>query len=497
MNMLLPSRAANGRGRTLNAPLRRGNLARQTSSPWLFALALALVLTWLTVGPLGIGLSNNGDGWRLLRRAWTVDPLMGQPHPLADVYDMVPWSLDNLAQGLPRSTSGLVFFLIAVLSQAIGATHFYLPLVTFVYHLVFLTGLAQWVRRSPSRGERAASLTLWGGLLVTPYTMAVFHSVLEEAAFVALLPWWTYLLRHVWRHGQGLTAFVGVSLGVLLAKPQTAIFLPLVMGILWRARGWAVMWPALGLVVSVSLLAYRSQTQHAPYNGFNRLSGVAASLAGVSTWPERHFEARRDAAGQRVHPEDARQLGLPEALRPAWGQSFWPYCAPQAQAGCEIGSEEGQTGRFLRRLLSHPATLWASMRESWWTAANADYSLRYIAMQGRRLTLPGEATLLHGLMAGSGMLWWGLLALTLWSGLKGMVLPLALGLTLVCTPTLVVLGDGYYEFERHLLPYLSLLPGMTALLLPSARARQQVRRALDPGVRVEVIDHARDLRDAA
>ncbi len=400
--MRLPSRVANGRGRALDAPLRLNGATLQVAAPWLLALFIALLLTWLTVGPLGIGLSNNGDGWRLLRRAWAVDPLVGQPHPLADVYDMAPWTFDNLAQGLPRSTSGVVFFLIAALSQALGETRFQLPFVTLVYHLVYVTGLVRWVQTSASRGERAASIILWGGLLLSPYTLSVFHSVLEEAAFVALLPWWTHLLRQVWhqRHGHGLTAFIGLSLGVLLAKPQTAILLPLVLGVLWRARGRA---------------------QHAPFNGFNRLSGVA----------------------------------------------------------------------------HHPTAWWASVREAWWTAVNADYSMSYITMQNGRLGAPGESSLFRRLMSCAGALWWALLALTLWSGLQRRMLPLALGLTLLCTPTVVVLGDGYYEFERHLLPYLTLLPGMAALLLPVARRRALARPAKQTGGPRQHIDADHDVREAA
>jgi hypothetical protein len=503
--MRLPRRVANGRGRAPDAPWRLDGAPLQVAAPWLLALSIALLLTWLSVGPLGIGLSNNGDGWRLLRRAWAVDPLVGQPHPLADVYDMAPWTFDNLAQGLPRSTSGIVFFMVAALSQVFGETRFHLPLVTLVYHLVYASGLIRWVQTARSRGERAASLILWGGLLLSPYTLSVFHSVLEEAAFVALLPWWTCLLRQVWREGPGqsqgrghdLTAFIVLSLGVLLAKPQTAILLPLVLGVLWRSRGRAVLWPAMGLVISVSLLAYRSQAQHAPFNGFNRLSGVAASLAGVSTWPERDFEARRAASAGRVHADDLRQLGLPDIMGPAWGQSFWPYCAPQVQAGCDAGSAEGQTLNFLRILARHPAALWASVHEAWWTAVNADYSMGYITMQNGRLVRPGDTPLFQRLMSCAGALWWALLALTLWSGLRRQLLPLALGLTLLCTPTVVVLGDGFYEFERHLLPYLALLPGMAALLLPVARTRAQARPAQHNQTHHPLTEVDHDAREAA
>jgi len=141
--------------------------------------------------------------------------------------------------------------------------------------------------------------------------------------------------------------------------------------------------------------------------------------------------------------------------------------------------------------------MWASVHEAWWTAVNADYSMAYITMQSGRLVTPGDTSLFQRLMSCAGALWWALLALTLWSGLRRQLLPLALGLTLLFTPTVVVLGDGFYEFERHLLPYLALLPGMAALLLPVARTRAQARPAQHNQTHHPLTEVDHDAREAA
>ena len=462
-------------------PAGAGALARAPAPPqaahplalwrtWVALTGLAVVLCIWSTQWLGAGYCDNGDGWRVLRRILAEDVHAPEPgiHTLADTYRMTPLTASNLDQALPRSTSGLLFSVVALATRVAGSLDFHLPVITGLYFLSYLAGMACWWRTSCPRGTRLLATLGWATLLLQPYTLGLFHSLYEEAALVALLPAWTWALQRHWSSGTERISFCLLSLSILLAKPQAFVLLPLVLLTLWRHRSRQAGLAAGLMLLCVMALGYRSQVQQAPFNAFNRLSyGVAISLEGVGHWPARDHLARQAMANQKVDPTQVAHLGLPAGVLDSWGHGFWPYCSQASRPDCSVTEAAGRAGPFLRLLTTRPQLLGLTLRESWWTAVHADYSLNYITShEGLAATPTSSAILSRG-----GMVWWLTVVCLVMAAWRRNLLGLCLSAMTLATPTLTVLGDGYYEFERHLLPFMALTWPAALVLLPQSWPR--------------------------
>jgi hypothetical protein len=424
-------------------------------------------MAWLMVSVWELGRIDNGDGWRVLRRAtvfgsdkWTMQVLRTQ-------YDMAPLEMGAIVQSLPTSTPGLVVFMLAIVQRGLGFAQFHVWPMTACYLALYLFGAGCWVRAAGTMGSRTAMALLFGVLLLNPFTSSYFNSFYEEVAVLALMPWWTFETHRALqaRHRQGLRGFYLSTAAMVLTKPQMLPVLIVVLA-LYLKRPRPALW-ASGLIVMLAALTTAKGTlQHAPYNAFNRIqNGLAYAMSDVSHWQARHHEARMTEAGQHVRWDSAQALGLPDSIKPAWGHSFWPdgdHLAPPAR---QAAIDAGKAHAFVATLARHPQALWQVVTQSYVTAAKADYTQAYLYMQGGRCDPTPAPTLWQRVMAHLGWFFWlapPAFALACW--LRNRAAAALMAIVLV-SPCFVVLGDGYYEFEKHLMPYLWIGLGGVASLV--------------------------------
>jgi hypothetical protein len=447
-------------------PTGAGASRRAFQGGWWLALVLcAVVLVALDVAASQAPWLNNGDHWRVAGK-WV------------DLADWQAWQDCKPVQfqpGLPRSTGAALFALNAAAHHALGACMVAEAHGALLALLMLAGVVALW---------SGGGLTPWRGLALLLATLAfapMMFSHYQEAVLLPLLPWALLAIDLLW-HRSRLLPFLCVGVLLLAVKAQMALLLPLLLAVLWAASHVRRIAPAPALLVAAALslvAAYLvvAQRHHGDANGYNRwFNGVGWTLQGVAEWPARsfserqaHFEAHREALIQR----SAAQVPGPAQ---AWmGTSYWPdgLRLKDSAQWPELSPVVASTW-WLQRMLSSPtlAVSWAVT--AWRVTLQSDYTLAYL--QSRRppsawLESPRQAVLAH-----AGWLWLlGLLGLVWasWRLRSGVVL--AAAVWWAAMPWLVVAGDGYYEFEKHLLTYLVCLPlflaggGVGQLPSPSAK----------------------------
>ncbi len=418
----------------------------------LAVLALAGATTLLQLAVFEIHLVNNGDGFRVLDKAFVDRRLIGSGLPFAPSYRMLPIEAVPPIRLLPDSLSGLLVLAIALASKAMGLTLFHCWVLTLVYHALFLAGLWALVASLATRVARALVLLAAGAFLLCPLGIGYFASPFEEAAVFALFPLWAAALRRAEDGPRGVALAVAATMALIYAKPSLMLFalpaLALLPG-LRPARRWLV----LGLLAAVVLGGLlRNQIRYGDPNAYNRVyNGLAYSAAGVSGWPERHFLARTEVQGDRVGAQGFAESGLPEPARPFWGTSFWPVAGTLSRERFAELAAAGRGPAYLAKLARAPSLAGAVAVEGWETARRADYRLAYLFPGPIRP--PVDAGLRH-----LGLLLPVALAILVAAVLARERRAATLTLPLVLSPVFVVMADGYYEFEKHMMPFLATGP---------------------------------------
>lgn len=442
--------------------------------PLVYAMLIALFATglaWMTSHMWELGRIDNGDGWRVLRRATVFGSERWLRQPVQWHYEMAPFSVNAIVQSLPKATSGLLVFVLAILHRCLGFTQFHVWTMVACYLAIYLFGAGCWVRAARTWPLRGANALLFSLLLLNPFTLSYFNSFYEEAAVFALMPWWTYQTQRSFQNpsAANLRWFYVSTAAMLLSKTQMTPVL-LVAGALhlWRLK--AITWQMGLIALLAAMSAAKGVHQHEQFNAFNRVqNGLAYSVSGVSHWASRDHEARQLEAKQRVSWQSGRELGLPDDLRASWGGGFWPDGVAASDAARAEASHTGKVGTYLSILWMHPSALGMLIKESYLTAAQADFTMAYIYMRHGQLEPAPASSGWQALMAHLGWLYWlaaGTCALAFWQ--RNLCVG-ALTAVILISPLFVVLGDGYYEFEKHLLPYLSLSIGIAACLLAQTK----------------------------
>jgi hypothetical protein len=434
----------------------------------------AAVLAWLMVQEWGLGRIDNGDGWRVLRRAFVFDSQRWIRQPLLQSYEMAPLTAQTLMQALPKATSGLIVFVIALGCKALGLKAFPAWLLTTSYVAIYLAGAACWLRQPQAFWRRLALALLFAASLVNPYTASYLHSFYEEAAVCALLPWWSFTVHQAFAQPgasqRRRALYVASGLMVLSKTQMLPVLLPVLALHAWHLK--RITGPLLMLLAVALFSASKGMHQHETYNAFNRLNnGLAYSVSGVSQWPATDQAQRLAQAHQQVHWSSGQALGLPTGIARMWGGSFWPDAETASPTERDLASEAGKLPAYARLLATHPSAAWQLLTQPYLTAAKADYTTAYLFMNRGKVQTSVGPSPWQWLMARLGGLYVLALAVLVWALYKRQHAAATMSLIVLVSPLFTVLGDGYFEFERHLLPYLAVSTGVAASLLYRGQAR--------------------------
>jgi hypothetical protein len=412
------------------------------------ARELSILVVWLIISAVLIARSdlfqrpNNGDGWRVLRSAQVVVPVdYHAKTPFSRYYDFKEIETIHAGSLVPTSSTALIVELISFSERAANFAKFDFRLVTLLLYCIYLFGILKFLL---TIRIGFAIPTLF--ILINPYILAYFNSPYEESLPIALCPLLSFLLAR--EAASNTLAARAIALVCASSKIQFSPAALLgVRNLKWRNN-------FLYLIISSTLVGaviLKASRYNVP-NGYNRyFNGLSYSMAKVSDWPANEFVSRRAIAGDLTANAEIVFPPGSERSRRHWGSSYWP-------TGDGLDPVESQhiadnAGNwFWQTILSNPKYLFRILTQPILTAIKADYRMDYIFISkiDNKWMDANSICMQHfgavfSIASAVGLI------ISIESRNRKHVLLIG---SLFCYPLFVVYGDGYYEFEKHLLPAL-------------------------------------------
>ncbi|MBH1448725.1 hypothetical protein Q7W57_11655 [Stenotrophomonas geniculata] len=447
----------------------------------LFVAATVLLMTLGLTFP-GKGMINNGDFLRvhqsmpILTKGW---------EPLKEEY-----AYRNEQQVSPDSLMAGVAQLTGLASRVGSPKSMPMWTVSSVLLAVFLSGTFILVRMGLASPQlrrtitvTVASLSVFAGIYAV-----YFRSLYEEAMVLALAPTLAAGIIALTQEGK-YRLFTLSSAAILVCKAQMILMLPvLLVTVLWMdPRGGRYRQKlATCLFLTVCGFSYQAYLAHfgemSAVNNYNRTyNGIGWALQRSADWPAKTFEQRLHYFSEnRLDMQARSSIYEPDPSLPLLGTSYWP-------TGAEISTERwspataatravqiqnafdaGKPHMYVMRVASQPALAWALLRNTVATAWKSDYSLSH---------LRSDKTIADRGFNAVGLSGW---AFQLGALLLVVIVAVRRTATsffaLICfgliAPLFVVLGDGYYEFEKHMAPYIMLTPAFVAIQFANGGRRK-------------------------
>jgi len=424
--------------------------------PWLALLPVMLMAAFLLhVGLTQLPMHNNGDYYRVVGSmiATPLGALETTCHPILSM------------RSTPLSTMGAIFYLSTTIQTWLGADCISERSTFALLALSYLAGLHAYVRSSDSKLIVTATCAL-PVLVFYPFLQSYF----EEAALFALMPWLCLGIRQLTQESRFGVFSVSAALFVF-AKVQMIVFVPLLLLLLvdrqrrigGRLRATLV---AAAIISLAALAAHLGKHETHKPNAYNRyFNGIGWSLQGVSDWPASEFTTRHAYwYANRDQLNDTSTDYEPLQSRELMGSSYWPtgvellkLHAPDKQLKADL-LDRITLKNYLGLLSSSGELAWSVAREVYLVFAQSDYSIRYL----REPDAGHLARLTHFAASHFGWIYLVLALPLLW--LPGFWLRLLLGGLYLALPAVVAFGDGFYEYEKHMVPYFASAPLFFVLL---------------------------------
>ena len=358
----------------------------------------------------------------------------------------------------PTSTLAIFGNLFSQLDRALGHDCLHHERWYIALSLIYWLGVFFAVRL-PAGARPATKLVLFS--LVFFLFSGFFYSFYQEAMLFALTPWLFAILQ---ARQPALLPFLLVLALAMYVKTQMLLFVPVLM--LWiiqahdRAPSRLRTVLATAVVVAVGWLALHADTFNTEQNAFNRIfNGIGWSLLEAETWPEHEFDARHSY----FYDHEAaltRQAG--HACAPAhldiMGTAFWPTAddlahmvrdTPTAREDADFVQHLG-LGDFLACLQGGAVSPLRYLHTIYAIYLGSDYAVPYAIPYDRSGAVAEAANALRAALLRHLPYLGGLAALVAIALSRSRAVALAAGYILIVTPVLVVMADGYFEFEKHM-----------------------------------------------
>lgn len=408
---------------------------------------------------------NNGDYWRVARHIGVVIPRLSQPD------SCIPFVRDAYLS-LPGSPLSILGYALSMITRAFGASCLPMTLWYGALAAIFWSGV---LIGSLALSPRARAMVLGAAALHFVIFSPLLYSFYEEAFLFAFAPWLALLSLRSW---VGTVISAGVVGLTLLTKSQAIFFAPILLIFLWPVWGAGRGLRFAGLsLLTVLVCAYAFLSAHGTPNGYNRIyNGLGWSVMQASDWPGRDFIARRDhfQAQPDTAWEPIRQACSPPG-HALMGTSYWPtgsafMTAPEGSETEMKAHIEGlDFGAYFACLgeVGQPVTIALEVAELYLLS---DYALAYILpVDGPAVNAASAALLSYG-----GLIFVALSGVLLVWARNGKV-TLALLYLAAGTPYFVFVGDGFFEFEKHVIVNFA---GLLPCLIFACRQRTPDRQDL-------------------
>ena len=388
----------------------------------------------------------NGDGKRILRSCLIIAPAdfyiwqtFPRFHDFREIGNIKPFDL------IPGSSTAAVVELISFAERVLNFKKFDFLWVTAFYSAVYLFGILLILLNI--RLALSVPMLL---ILINPYVLAYFNSPYEESLFIALCPMLSFFfIKEVISNG-----FVTMVIALAMASTKACFAPALLFGIKnLKLRNHIVYLLVSMLLIGATVVKLSRLTVKEP-NTYNRyFNGLSYSMSEVSTWPANDFDERRSIAGKMTVSKGIVFPAESSLVRKYWGSSFWPTVD-----GLDVNERKhilyNAGGWFWETAIANPNYYSRILTEPIFTMVKADYRVNYIFRSDiSNIWMDINAFVMQN---------FGLIFL--FSSISSLVISIhnknprhvLFVIFSFMYPLLVVYGDGYYEFEKHLFPVLFL-----------------------------------------
>lgn len=392
---------------------------------------------------------NNGDYWRVTH----------------NLIDLPPWSVleecprIEFSAFIPTSSLSLMLQVSTWLSLLAGFSCFSLKGFALILCVAFCSGSLMAALVSKKNFRLILATTI-----VALCFSHLFNSLYEEALAIVLVPWVIYGFSRFSISGKWGVFFISV-IGLLFTKAQMVGILPITLMLLVLLKRDGKIDLLLFLImtvgfVMVSIFALYLKKENNVPNAYNRLyNGLGWSVMGVSSWGqnsfgERHnyFYKNRDHIKPRVEFADGELATL-------LGTSYWP-------TGSDIIG-----GKLVERVDSHHLTrslefsgylllliskdvLPLVLTSVYSVALHSNYDIEYLVDMRTRQSFNFKLRSFAAKIAGFVFI------MTIFYSIVRQTTSASIALSVLfgALPLFVVFGDGFYEFEKHMVPYFMVTP---------------------------------------
>lgn len=293
----------------------------------------------------------------------------------------------------------------------------------------------------------------------------LFSSFYEEAALLPTMAWLLYGYIRMLDEGKPLIFILAAAL-VIYTKAQMIVFFPLLLGLTLLKNTRKPLPSKKRLIGALFLLVslganITAKSSDVTANAFNRAyNGIGWAVLDVASWPASNFNQRHAFFYANRKILKAHQDVQLQAQIDLVGTSFWP-------TGKEIMELKGKsylnthiTLRSFSEMLLSNGVLKRYLISTYAVALKSDYSLDYLQQQPSknadqqfkpRQTITRSFGFIYFLLSIA-------FAATLHGRWTWVIIPYIIALPLV-----VVLGDGFYEFEKHMIPFFIMLPFLASI----------------------------------
>lgn len=400
-------------------------------------------------------MKNNGDYWRVTRaiglsiKAWTI------PESCIS---------SEFRFGMPESTMADLAIIIGFAHKIFAADCFISNSVFWSLSAIYWLGVLMIVM-CVSRWRAFLTLIVFSIMYLT--FSYYFKSFYEEAPILALSPLmlYSYLTLQLGKP----YFFATVTCFIILSKAQMILLAPFVIIFLFIHR------PASGglhhtiasiLVVVAVAVSFAGKSEIlmqniSMQNSYNRLfNGLGWSLQGVQDWPASNSSTRHNFFNKNQDRlQKITETHEPLSGHRLLGTSFWPTGSNllKKAIGRQIFSQLSWR-LYYQTIPKSLSTLTSILINVYSVGLTSDYSMSYIrspyqssnikfSLEPARLFIHQNLGKIYILMTMT------LVVLMLYKSLLPII---TLGFYL-SVPIFVFVGDGFYEFEKHIIPYVMLL----------------------------------------
>jgi hypothetical protein len=466
---------------------------RTRRAPKVFVLVAlaASALVWFSEDAL----VNTGDYWRVtpflhIRVPVGSTPLFGYRFTSTQF----AWS-----HQLPGSLLAVVAWTIYHVVHGVGLTGFVPSALYLAEYLVFFVGVYLASNRLKQRNDIATAACFFALFLVFGFILRSFY---EESLILMLCPWLYLGLVQLKQRGRVVVFFAAAML-MILSKEQMAVFAPMFLIVMWlylpRTRRNLLRTAAVGAVFAggVVVMAHESSVfQLSTSNSFDRTyNGLGFAMGGVASWPtnSNYPTIEYPLKHPSVIPRTSCSA-IPTQAQAYLGTTYYPtgnalYDTAYGPDGTAAERttytdllQDASLKNYATYLVNCPTLLPKLAYNAVAEAVKVGYDVLYIRRIPKHLAPPFSVfNSVHNWVL--RYLGW-IVAISLLSLLavaRGLWRRALLVLSYMAISLSVVVGDGFLEYEKHLLTTFMLLPFVWFF----AREEWGLRRAHRRAGRVE------------